>query len=50
MKVCFLTAGEMYFEEYRKQVFPEVISLNKIIRKPISNDDLVRTINEYFAP
>lgn len=49
VKVCFLTAGEMYYEEYRKHVFPEV-SPDRIIRKPISNDDLVRTINEYFAP
>jgi CheY-like chemotaxis protein len=48
VKVCFLTAGEMYYEEYRKHVVPEVSS-DRIIRKPISNDDLVRTINEYFA-
>ncbi len=47
VKVCFLTAGEMYYEEYRKHVFPEV-SADKIIRKPISNDELVRTINGYF--
>ena len=48
VKVCFLTAGEMYYGDYRKHVFPQVAS-DKIIRKPISNDDLVRTINEYFA-
>jgi len=47
VKVCFLTAGEMYYEEYRKHVIPEV-SADKIIRKPISNDELVRTINGYF--
>jgi len=39
----------MYYEEYRKDVFPEV-STDKIIRKPVSNDELVRTINGYFAP
>jgi CheY-like chemotaxis protein len=49
VKVCFLTAGEVYYEEYRKHVFQEVTP-DRIIRKPISNDDLVRTINEYFAP
>ncbi len=49
VKVCFLTAGDMYYDEYRKHVFQEV-SPDKIIRKPISNDDLVRTINEYFVP
>ncbi|MGH9975600.1 MAG: response regulator [Nitrososphaeraceae archaeon] len=47
VKVCFLTAGEMYYEEYRKHAFPEV-SADKIIRKPVSNDELVRTINGYF--
>jgi CheY-like chemotaxis protein len=47
VKVCFLTAGEMYYEEYRKHVFPE-ISADKIIRKPISNDELVRRIHGYF--
>ena len=49
VKVCFLTAGEMYYDEYRKHVFPE-IPAERIIRKPISNDELVRTINGYFAP
>jgi CheY-like chemotaxis protein len=44
VKVCFLTAGEMYYEEYRKRAFPE-ISADRIIRKPISNDDLVRRVN-----
>jgi len=47
VKVCFLTAGEMYYEEYRKHVLPEV-SMDKFIRKPISNDELVRTIRGYF--
>lgn len=47
MKACFLTAGEMYYEEYRKHVFPE-ISAHRIIRKPISNEELVRTIKGYF--
>lgn len=49
VKICFLTAGEMYYEEYRKHVIPEV-SPDKIIRKPISNADLVRIINKYFVP
>ncbi|MGH9985819.1 MAG: response regulator [Nitrososphaeraceae archaeon] len=47
VKVCFLTAGEMYYEEYRKHVFPE-ISADWVIRKPLSNDDLVRKVNGYF--
>ena len=47
VKVCYLTACEMYYEEYRKHVFPE-ISADRIIRKPISNDELVRKVNGYF--
>jgi CheY-like chemotaxis protein len=47
VKVCFLTAGEMYYEEYRKHVFPE-ISADWVIWKPISNDDLVRKVNGYL--
>jgi CheY-like chemotaxis protein len=47
VKVCFLTAGEMYYEEYRKHAFPE-ISADRIIRKPISNDDLLRKVNSLF--
>lgn len=43
VRICFLTAGEMYYEEYRKHEFPE-ISADWIIRKPISNDDLVRRV------
>jgi DNA-binding response OmpR family regulator len=47
VKVCFLTAGEMYYEEYRKHAFPE-ISADSVIRKPITNDDLVRKVKGYF--
>jgi CheY-like chemotaxis protein len=43
VKVCFLTASERYHEEFRK----EHCALNKdlFLQKPISNDDLIREIN-----
>lgn len=44
VKVCFLTAGDLYHEQYREQVHLGV-STDKIIRKPISNDELVRRIS-----
>lgn len=47
VKVMFLTAGEMYYEEYRRLVYPAV-SIDEIIRKPISNNELVRIIHGYF--
>jgi DNA-binding response OmpR family regulator len=45
VKVCFLTASEMYHEEFREV---EHCGLNKdlFLQKPISADDLVREINK----
>ena len=45
VKICFLTAGEMYYEEVRKQVFPE-LDANCIIRKPITNEDLIQKVKD----
>ena len=45
VKVCFLTASEMYHEEFREL---EHCGLNKnlFLQKPISADNLVREINK----
>ena len=46
VKVCFITASELYFyEEITKEVFPE-LGVSRIIRKPISIDDLVEYLKE----
>jgi two-component SAPR family response regulator len=45
IKICFLTAGEMYYEETRKQVFPE-LEANCFIRKPITNEDLIQKVKD----
>jgi CheY-like chemotaxis protein len=45
VKICFLTAGEMYYEETRKQVFPE-LEANCFIRKPIANEDLIQKVKD----
>jgi DNA-binding response OmpR family regulator len=44
VKVCFLTASEMYHEKIREV---EHCTLNKdlFLQKPISTDDLIREIN-----
>jgi DNA-binding response OmpR family regulator len=47
VKVCFLTAAEMYCDEY-----PDIFSSlpNKyFIRKPIGNEELMARINEIIA-
>jgi DNA-binding response OmpR family regulator len=45
VKVCFLTASEMYHEEFREV---EHCALNKdlFLQKPISTDDLIREVNK----
>jgi CheY-like chemotaxis protein len=45
VKVCFLTASEMYHEEFREV---EYCALNKdlFLQKPISTSDLIREINK----
>jgi len=44
VKICFLTASEMYYEEFRKEAY---CSLDKdmSLRKPIENEDLLEKIN-----
>ena len=44
VKVCFLTASEMYHQKIREV---EHCGLNKdlFLQKPISTDDLIREIN-----
>ncbi|HJT48645.1 MAG TPA: response regulator [Nitrososphaeraceae archaeon] len=41
VKICFLTAGEMYYGAYA-----DIFNKNKFIRKPIENKELVNKINE----
>ena len=44
VKICFLTASEMYYEEFRKDEF---CGLDKdlFLRKPIKNEDLINEIS-----
>ena len=44
VKICFLTASEMYYEEFRKD---ELCGLDKdlFLRKPIKNEDLINEIS-----
>ena len=47
VKVCFLTAGELYYGEY-----PDISSslhASSFIRKPIENEELMKRINEIIA-
>jgi two-component SAPR family response regulator len=41
VKVCFLTAGEMYFG-----ADADIFNENQFIQKPIGNEELIKVINE----
>jgi DNA-binding response OmpR family regulator len=41
VKICFLTAGEMYYGAYA-----DIFNENQFIRKPIENKELVNRVNE----
>ena len=43
-RICFLTASEMYYEEFRKGNY-NVIDRNLFIKKPIDSEDLLTEIN-----
>jgi DNA-binding response OmpR family regulator len=44
-KVCFLTASELYYEEFRKKEYC-ALDRNLFIKKPIENEELVKEINK----
>lgn len=44
-KVCFLTASELYYEEFRKKEY-SALDKGLFIRKPIDNDELVNEIQK----
>jgi DNA-binding response OmpR family regulator len=48
VKVCFLTASEMYYEEFRKELFP-AIDENCYIQKPIENRVLIKRLNRIIS-
>jgi len=47
-KACFLTASELYYEEFRDK---EYSTLNKelFIRKPVGNEELIKKINSLIS-
>ena len=53
VKVCFVTAGEMYYSEVRRDDEEELyckLDTQRFIQKPISNTDLVKRIEKILMP
>jgi CheY-like chemotaxis protein len=48
-KVCFLTASEMFYEQYRPSYSIITDENQPIIQKPIKNEELIRQINELLG-
>ena len=47
LDVIFITAGEEYYEEFRKQSYHGLNNNNiKYIQKPVENEQLVQIVNE----
>lgn len=55
VKFCFVTAGEMYYDEVRKEKPEEEkhyckLDTERFIQKPISTVDLVKRVNKLMIP
>jgi CheY-like chemotaxis protein len=46
VKISFVTASELFYEEMRKEVFPEFDTTICFIRKPIANPDLIKQVKQ----
>ncbi|MGB6529842.1 MAG: response regulator [Candidatus Nitrosopolaris sp.] len=49
VKVCFLTAGEIYREQFGKEGDFCALDKDLFIRKPIENEDLIKKINTIIS-
>jgi DNA-binding response OmpR family regulator len=47
-KICFLTASELYYEEFRKREY-NAIDKNLFLRKPIGNKELINHVNRIIS-
>ena len=45
VKIRFLTASELYYEEFRKKEY-SALDKNLFLKKPIDNDDLLKEVNK----
>jgi CheY-like chemotaxis protein len=50
VKICFLTASELFYEEYRRLDGYPRVNKEHFIQKPFRTDDLIRQLNEILYP
>ena len=46
VKISFVTASEMFYEQIRKEAFPGFDTTLRFIRKPVANPDLIQQVRE----
>jgi two-component system response regulator ChvI len=50
VKICFLTASELFYEEYRRLDGYPRINKEHFIQKPFRTDDFIHQLNEILSP
>jgi CheY-like chemotaxis protein len=50
IKVCFLTASELFYKEYRKLDANTRINREHFVQKPVRVEELIRKLNEILYP
>jgi DNA-binding NtrC family response regulator len=45
VKLCFITASEKYYEQFRKEICDPLLGESYFIQKPIANEDLLKLVN-----
>jgi DNA-binding response OmpR family regulator len=48
VRVCFLTASELYYEEYRDKKY-STLDKELFIRKPVENEELINKIRQLIS-
>jgi DNA-binding response OmpR family regulator len=46
VKICFLTASELFYEEYRRVDAYPILDKEYFIQKPLRTEELIRQLNE----
>jgi two-component SAPR family response regulator len=46
VKICFLTASELFYEEYRRVDAYPTLDKEYFIQKPFRTEELIRQLNE----
>jgi CheY-like chemotaxis protein len=49
VQIIFITASELYYQNFRKQHYPQLADNINYVQKPISNEELINIVNTISA-